>query len=187
MKEDLLSSIKLCFSSLCVFSGAYALIVLLFAMVCAPDLREGSLIMDAGGTVRGSRLVGQTFTQPEYFWPRPSAVDYNAAAACGSNLSPVNPAVMERASAILAKYQIGEGKKIPADLVTTSGSGLDPHISLSAVTFQVERIATSRHLPPEQIKVLIDSAKDSPTLEWLGGEPVVNVLLLNLALDGLKK
>lgn len=187
MKEDLLSSLKMCFSSISIFSGAYTLLVLLFAMVCAPESRDGSLIMDANGTVRGSRLIGQPFTQPGYFWPRPSAVDYNAAAAGGSNLSPTSPLIRERAKAILARYQVGDGVQIPADLVTTSGSGVDPHISLQAACFQIERVAAARHTSPQQVKLLIDSTKDSPALEWMGGEPVVNVLLLNLALDKLGK
>lgn len=187
MKDDLLSSLKMCVSSICVFSGAYTLVVLLFAMVCAPESRDGSLIMDTEGTVLGSRLIGQPFTQPRYFWPRPSAVDYNAAEARGSNLSPTSPLIRERAKAILAKYQAGNGVQIPADLVTTSGSGVDPHISLQAACFQIDRVAAARHISPEQVKLLIDSTKDSPDLEWLGRGRVVNVLLLNLALDKLGK
>ncbi len=187
MKEDLLSSLKLCLSSVCVFSGAYTSLVLLFAMVCAPLSRDGSLILDPDGTVRGSLLIGQAFSHPEYFWPRPSAVDYNAAAAGGSNLSPANPAITERASSILAKYQVGDKSRIPADLVTASGSGLDPHISLSAAYFQAERVADSRHLSLEQVKTLIESCKDSPVMEGWEGWEVVNVLLLNLALDNLQK
>ncbi len=92
----------------------------------------------------GARLVAQPFTRPEYLWPRPSAVDYNASGAGGSNLSPTNHKIRERADAILANYNLRDGATLPADLVTASGSGLDPHISLAAALIQADRIAMSR-------------------------------------------
>lgn len=183
MKEEIFSSIRLCASSIGIFSGVYSVAVLLFAMVFAQQSREGSVILDEGGTIRGSKLIAQSFTRPEYFWPRPSAVEYNAAATGGSNLSPANPAIAERATAILSKFEVKDGPRIPADLVTASGSGLDPHITLSAANFQAERVAAARGIPVEAVKAKIESSKDSPTLKVFGAEPLVNVFLLNLALD----
>ena len=183
MKEDLIGSLKLCFSSIILFSGVYTLLILFFAMACAPDQRDGSLIVDNDGTVRGSRLIGQSFTRPEYFWPRPSAVDYNAAGAGGSNLSPADPRITKRASVFIAQYPSLDGHLIPANLVTTSGSGLDPHITLQAAYLQAKRVARARGVPLETVRSLVDSSGDSPALVALGSDPLVNVLLLNLALD----
>lgn len=183
MKEDVISSLKLYFSSIILFSGVYPLLILFFAIACAPDQRDGSLIVDNDGTVRGSRLIGQSFTRPEYFWPRPSAVDYNAAGGGGSNLSPADPRISKRASMIIAQYPSLNGHLIPADLVTTSGSGLDPHITLQAAYLQAKRVAAARGIPIKSVEALIDSSWDSPALVALGSEPLVNVLLLNLALD----
>jgi K+-transporting ATPase ATPase C chain len=128
-------------------------------------------------------LLAQNFTRPEYFWPRPSAVDYNASATGGSNLSPTNPAITERASQIIARLQPGEGQLVPAELVLASGGGMDPHITLQAAEFQVPRVAKARNMEELKVRELIRQHTDSPTLTVLGGEPLVNVLELNLALD----
>jgi K+-transporting ATPase ATPase C chain len=158
--------------------------------VLFPSQAEGSLIRRADGTVIGSRLVAQAFTRPEYFHPRPSAVDYDAAGTSFANLGPTNPdlaaAVEERVTDILAlegPYNEGlDAGGIPVDAVTTSGSGIDPHISPAYAGLQAARIAEVRGLPRERVDELIDEATDG---RWLGffGEPGVNVLELNIALD----
>jgi K+-transporting ATPase ATPase C chain len=149
----------------------------------APEARHGSLIRDEEGSVVGSRLLAQDFTRPEYFWPRPSACDYNASATGGSNLSPTNPKITERAKEIISQLELQEGQLVPADLVTASGSGMDPNITLSAALFQAPRVASARRRPVESVEQLVRDCTDSSTLGLFGGEPLVNVLRLNLALD----
>jgi K+-transporting ATPase ATPase C chain len=133
------------------------------------------------------RLIAQNFTRPEYFWPRPSACDYNASATAGSNLSPTNPKITDRAKEIIGRLQPGEGQLVPVDLVLASGGGMDPHITVVAAKFQVPRVATARQLSADQVEELVEQHTDSPTLAAFGGEPIVNVLELNLALDLLAK
>ena len=184
---NLTSSARLFLLSILVCSVAYPAAILGFAALVAPDARQGSLLRDEQGTVVGSRLLAQNFTRPEYFWSRPSAVDYNASATGGSNLSPTNPKLTEKAREIIERLKPEDGQLVPADLVSASGSGMDPHISLSAALFQTSRVATKRNLPVNRINELINQHTDSPTLAAFGGEPVVNVLELNLALDNLSK
>jgi K+-transporting ATPase ATPase C chain len=174
-----------------VFGLAYPLLFTGFAQVVFPGRADGSLI-ERDGTVVGSRLAAQAFAKPEYFHPRPSATapEYNAAATTFANLGPTNPdlaqAVRERAAAILAlgrPYDSGlEIGDIPVDAVTTSGSGIDPHISPANARLQTARVAEVRGLSQDRVDELIDDATDG---RWLGvfGEPGVNVLELNLALD----
>ena len=185
--SDYITSLRLFVLSIIVCSAAYPTVMLGFAAVAAPEAREGSLIRDADGTIVGSRLIAQNFTRPEYFWPRPSACDYNASATAGSNLSPTNPKITDRAKEIIGRLQPVEGKLVPADLVSASGGGMDPHITLSAANFQVPRVATARSLSEEQVRELVNQHTDSPTLAAFGGESIVNVLELNLALDKLQK
>jgi K+-transporting ATPase ATPase C chain len=185
--NDFALSLKHCILTQLVFCGCYTLAILTFAMVASPEGRQGSLIADESGTIRGSILIGQSFSEARYFWPRPSAVGYDASATGGSNLSPKNPEIAERARGILERLNLGEGKEVPADLVTASGSGVEPHITESSAFLQVPRVARARQLPEDRIRVLIDSSKDSPTLEILGSEPLVNVLMLNMALDGTEE
>jgi K+-transporting ATPase ATPase C chain len=158
-----------------------------FATVAAPEKREGSLIRSQDGTIIGSRLLAQNFTRPEYFWPRPSACDYNASATAGSNLSPTNSKITDRANEIIGRLQPSEGKLVPADLLLASGGGMDPHITQSAALFQASRVAAARNLTLEQVNELIRQNTDSPALAMLGGEPLINVLELNLALDAQTK
>jgi K+-transporting ATPase ATPase C chain len=184
--SDFTTSLRLFILSLLVCSAAYPAVMLGFAAVVAPESRQGSLIemkTEEGTRVVGSRLLAQNFTRPEYFWPRPSACDYNASATGGSNLSPTNPAITERASEIIQRLQPGEGQLVPTDLVLASGGGMDPHISRSAALFQLPRVAAARNMSPDRVKELVYENVDSPTLAALGGEPIVNVLQLNLALD----
>ncbi len=185
--SDFITSLRLFILSVIVCSAAYPAVILAFAAVVAPEARQGSLIQAKDGTLIGSQLIAQKFTRPEYFWPRPSAVDYNASAAGGSNLSPANPAITERAKEILGTLQPAADQRVPADLLLASGAGLDPHITRDAAEFQVPRVAKVRKMQEEQVREIVRQHMDSPTLEALGGKPLVNVLELNLALDELPK
>jgi len=161
----------------------YTTLVLASAALLAPEQRLGSLIYSNNGKVIGSRLVAQKFTRPEYLWPRPSAVDYNAAGAGGSNLSPTNLKIRERAEEIIASYVLESGSSIPADLVTASGSGLDPHISLAAAMIQADRIAMSRQVNPSAIKDLLQQQAGADVINTAAPEGCINVLEFNLLLD----
>jgi K+-transporting ATPase ATPase C chain len=181
--SDFITSLRLFVLSIVVCSAGYSALVLGVAALVAPASRQGSLIRSEDGTVVGSRLLAQDFTRPEYFWPRPSACDYNASATAGSNLSPTSLKISERAEEIISRLQPGDGQLVPADLVLASGGGMDPHITLAAAMFQVPRVAAARTLSGDRVKELVNQHTDSPTLAALGGEPIVNVLELNLALD----
>lgn len=167
---------------------AYPLVVTGIAQLLFPTQANGSLIVVDGKPV-GSRLIGQPFDDPRYFWGRPSATTpfpYNAGSSSGSNLSPTNPdlvkAVQARVDALRAEDP-GNTAPVPVDLVTASGSGLDPHISPAAALYQVPRVARARKLDPESVRRQVERHIES---RWLGilGEPRVNVLALNLTLDG---
>lgn len=166
---------------------AYPLAVTGVALAVFPDQASGSLIRRGDGTVLGSALIGQTFTRPEYFWSRPSAAGagYDAANSSGSNLGPSNAAliatVRERVDMLTAANPDAVGP-VPVDLVTASGSGLDPHISPAAARWQAPRVATARRLELGVVERLIAAATEGRTFGILG-EPAVNVLKLNLALD----
>lgn len=166
--------------------GVYPLIVTLVAQVVFPHQANGSLIVEQD-KVLGSELVGQSFSGDRYFWGRLSATGpapYNGASSSGSNLGPLNPALVENAkSRIEALAQSGlPREQVPVELVTASASGLDPHISPAAAAFQVPRIARVRNLPEADVQALVARYTESRTLGVLG-EPRVNVLQLNLALD----
>lgn len=150
------------------------------------DQAEGSaIVMDR--KVVGSRLIGQQFTRPEYFWGRPSAAGkgYDARSSAGSNLGPSSQALADRITAEAERYGKPAGD-IPPDLLTASGSGLDPHISPAAARFQVSRVASARGITEDAITKLVDDHVETPSLGFLG-EPRVNVLELNLALDALSR
>ncbi len=168
----------------------YPALVTLVAQLAFPHQANGSVILRAGKPV-GSELIGQTFDEPRYFWGRPSATDpasYNSAASTGSNRGPTNPdllkSIAERAEALRAAHPEQSGA-VPVDLVTASASGLDPHISPAAAIYQVERIARLRGLTASVVLGLIHDHSEARTFGLLG-EPRVNVLTLNLALDALK-
>jgi K+-transporting ATPase ATPase C chain len=167
---------------------AYPLLVTGIAQAIFPSQAQGSLIVK-DGKVAGSRLIGQPFDDPKYFWSRPSATSPfadNAGSSSGSNLSPTNPdlvkAVQGRVDALRA-VDPGNTAAVPVDLVTASGSGLDPHISPAAAFYQVARVAKARGLQPEAVGQLVERHLEGRSLGFLG-EPRVNVLALNVALDG---
>jgi K+-transporting ATPase ATPase C chain len=164
----------------------YVFIVLMFGQLVMPQKANGSLIRDENGDVLGSELIAQGFSKKEYLWPRPSAVDYKASAAGGSNLSPTNPELRSRAQAIMAMMDLTGKGLVPADLLTESGSGLDPHITLNGALFQSERIANARGLSIATVTgILKESSRQIGG--FLSSEPIVNVLLVNLELDKVEK
>ena len=171
-----------------VCCGLYPLVVFGIAQIAFPNKANGSLIVDKDGTVRGSSLLGQNFTGEKYFHPRPSAAGngYDAANSGGSNLGPtsqkLNDAIKDRIVAYRKENGLPGTEPVPADAVTASGSGLDPHISLRNAELQLERVAKARRLNEAQVRELIARNTDQPDLGILG-EPGVNVLKLNLALD----
>lgn len=186
MKENIFPAIKITFIALLFFSGIYTLIVLGIAQF-VPNKGEGTVIKENGKTYYSN--VGQKFTDDKYFWSRPSAVDYNAASAGASNKGPTNPEYLAQIQARIdtfLKHNPGVKKEdIPSDLVTASGSGLDPHISVQAADIQIDRIAKIRGIAAANIKQLVLSNTERPLLGFLGTERI-NVLKLNLALDNLK-
>ena len=168
----------------------YPLIITGIAQVVFPHQSNGSLIIQNGQIV-GSQLIGQQFDDPRYFWGRLSATipyPYNAASSSGSNLGPTNPALEEEVNARIAALKVadpGNNLPIPVDLVTSSGSGLDPDIGVAAALYQVQRVAIARGLKEDIVRALVDQYIHGRQLGVLG-EPRVNVLELNLALDEIK-
>ncbi len=166
----------------------YPALVTVFAQTLFNFQANGSLLKNPQGQLIGSELIGQSFSDPHYFWGRPSATGpypYNAAASSGSNLGPTNPALSAAISArIQALNAVDPDNRlaIPVDLITASGSGLDPHISLASAEYQINRIAKIRKLDEEILRELVDAYTEDR--QWLVfGEPRINVLKLNLALD----
>ena len=168
-----------------LLGGGYHLALWAVGRVLFPAQAEGSLIRRSDGTVVGSRLIAQAFTRPEYFHPRPSGVDYNAASTGGTNYGPSNPehlkAVRERLDA-RTRLEGATPGLVPSEMVTASGAGLDPHIPPAAAALQAARVAAARAVPLERVRALIAAHTEPPTFGFLGRERV-NVLELNLALD----
>jgi potassium-transporting ATPase KdpC subunit len=168
-----------------LLGGGYQVVLWGIGRVVFASQAEGSLIRRADGTVIGSRLIAQKFTRPEYFQPRPSGVDYNAASTGGTNYGPSNPdhlkAVQERLEAATRQEGV-PASQVPSEMVTASGGGLDPHIPPAAAELQAARVARARNVSVERIRELIGRHTEPPTFGFLG-RARVNVLELNLALD----
>ena len=160
---------------------AYPLLVTGVAQVAFPDQANGSLIHDADGKVRGSRLIAQDFTGDGWFHPRPSAGAFATVASGASNFSPSNPALATRVIDDAHKLQVPNQGPVPLALLTTSGSGLDPHLPPAAIAYQLARVAAARNVPVSTLQQLLDDNTERP----LVGPPVVNVLALNMALEKL--
>lgn len=188
MKTNLLPALRLTLVCILFFSGVYSAIVWGMALAIAPNGGKGETVQVNGKTV-GYALIGQKFTGDKYFWSRPSAVDYNAASSCGSNKGPSNPdylaQVQERLDTFIAHNPTVQKSDVPAELVTASGSGLDPDLSPKAALVQVERIAKLRNISKQKLVDLVNSQTQKPVL-GLMGTARVNVLQLNIALDNLQ-
>ncbi len=178
----MLTSLRCWAATLAVCCVCYTAAILAIGQIFVPYTANGSLIKNENGEIIGSEMLAQKFEKPEYFHPRPSAVDYNAMGAAGSNLSPTSPSVRERAAGIIEKESTFTQERVPADMLTASGSGLDPHITVKAAVFQADRVAKARNLPAEEVKKLIEKHAVK-TGGFFTPEPLVNVLVLNIALD----
>lgn len=183
--KSLLATIRIALATLLICVGAYTAIILGFAQIVVPDTAQGSLIKDSHGKIVGSRQIAQSFTRPRYFWPRPSAVDYDAAGAGGSNKSPTSPDLTERGRAMVARYGASAENPLPAELAAASGAGLDPQISERAARYQAQRVAAARGIDTTQVEELIKKNAFAPGGGLLP-DRLVNVLQLNLALDALQ-
>ncbi len=159
----------------------YPLTITGFAQIAFPTQANGSLI-ERGGELIGSELIAQKFSSDDYFWARPSAANYDATASSGSNLGATNPQLLDNIESVVSALEASEENPVPVDLVTASGSGLDPHISPAAAYYQARRVADARNLSLNVVNTLIADHIDGRTLGILG-ELRVNVLTLNLALD----
>lgn len=178
----LLASIRVAVASMLICVAGYGLVILGVAQLITPHTANGSLIRRPDGSIIGSSLIAQKFEQPGYFWPRPSAPDYNASGAAGSNRSPTSADLTARAADIVATHGATSERPLPADLAAASGGGLDPHITEHAALYQAERVASARGMSRDRVEALIEQLAFSP-----GGpltrDRLVNVLELNLALD----
>jgi K+-transporting ATPase ATPase C chain len=183
----LIASARLVVATMLICVVGYALIILGVAQA-VPDTARGSLIVGPDGRVIGSRLIAQNFTQPRYFWPRPSAAGakgYDAMSAAGSNKSPTNEDVAKRGAEMVARYGATRERPLPPELAAASGGGLDPHISEHAALYQAERVAKARGVPQAAVETLVRQRSFAPG-GVLTPTRIVNVLDLNLALDAAK-
>jgi K+-transporting ATPase ATPase C chain len=191
MLQTTLQSIRALIVFTVITGVAYPLIVTGIAQVAFKDQANGSLIVK-DDKVLGSRLIGQPFSDPKYFWSRPSGTSpqpYNGASSSGTNQGPTNPALKEAVEGrvkALRDAASDANSPVPVDLVTASGSGLDPHVSPAAAEYQIARVAKARNLPEDKVRALVERYTQGRQLGILG-EPRVNVLELNLALDAATK
>lgn len=189
MKRNLMISIWMTLATTVLLGIIYPLVVTGLAQLLYPRQANGALIQRGDGTIAGSSLIGQPFTSPGYFHPRPSAAGpagYDPMASGGSNLGPTNKALIDRVSGTVQSLATeNPGAAIPADLATASGSGLDPHISPASAEFQVPRVARERGMKEEEVRGLVTKHTEQRQLGFLG-EPRVNVLELNLDLDAAR-
>ena len=186
MGKEIRQGILFTVVTMVLLGGVYNVLLWGIGRVAFRSQTDGSLIRRADGTVLGSRLIAQKFARPEYFQPRPSGADYNAASTGGTNYGPSNPdhlkAVQERLDTI-TKQEGVSAQDVPSEMVTASGAGMDPHIPPSAAALQAPRVASARGVPVERVRELIEAHTEPPTFGFLG-RARVNVLELNLALDG---
>ena len=187
--KNLITAILMTAVTTVFFGLIYPLAVTGIAQLAFPDKANGQLLKRSDGTIIGSRILGQPFTGPGYFHSRPSAAGnagYDAGASSGSNLGPTNQKLIDRIKSDVERLQAeNPGKPVPIDLVTTSGSGLDPHISPAAAEFQVPRVARERGLTESEVRQIVAMHTETRTFGFIG-EPRVNVLELNLDLDSKK-
>jgi len=186
MKKNLITAILMTIATTVLLGILYPLLITGLAQLFFPQQANGELIKTKDGTVVGSRLIGQPFSGPGYFHSRPSAAGaagYDASASSGSNLGPTNAQLIARVNGDVTKLQAeNSNTPIPVDLVTTSASGLDPNISPAAAAFQIHRVASERKIPEAEVAQLVQANSENRQWGFLG-EPRVNVLELNLALD----
>jgi K+-transporting ATPase ATPase C chain len=185
MLSDIKRGVRYTIVTMALFGGGYHLLMWGIGRTIFPRQAEGSLIRREDGTVVGSSLIAQAFTRPEYFHPRPSGVDYNAASTGGTNYGPSNPdhlkAVQERLDAVTQEEGVSPAQ-VPSEMVTASGGGLDPHIPPNVAELQVARVARARNVDPNRIRELVRAHTEAPAVGVFGRNRI-NVLELNLALD----
>lgn len=185
MRAQIWAAVKIFVAITLIVGVGYPLVVTGVAQLAFADKADGSLVRRDGKVV-GSSLIGQEFTGKKWFQPRPSAADYDGLASGGTNLGPTNPELIDTVQQRVKDYRVlnglPAGAKVPVDAVTASGSGLDPHISEANANLQAKRVAEARGLSVQQVKRLIADNTDEPSLGILG-QPGVNVLQLNLALE----
>jgi K+-transporting ATPase ATPase C chain len=185
MVKEIKQAILFTIVTMVLLGGGYHVVLWAIGRVAFPTQAEGSLVRRPDGTIIGSRLIAQKFTRPEYFRPRPSGVDYNAALTGGSNYGPSNPdllkAVQERLDVITKQDGVTAGQ-VPSEMVTASGGGLDPHIPPAAAALQASRVASARGVAVDRVRDLIQAHTEPPTFGFLG-RARINVLELNVALD----
>jgi K+-transporting ATPase ATPase C chain len=185
MLQEITHGIRFALVAMALLGGGYHIVLWGIGRAAFPSQTEGSLIRRPDGTVVGSRLIAQKFTRPEYFRPRPSGVDYNAASTGGTNFGASNPdhlqAVRERLQTLMGQEGVSPGD-VPSEMVTASGGGMDPHVPPAAAELQAPRVASARGVGIDRVRALIAAHTEPPAFGFLG-RARVNVLELNLALD----
>jgi K+-transporting ATPase ATPase C chain len=181
---SIMASIRLFIITMLICVAGYATLIWGVARAFEPHSAEGSLIKSPDGKIVGSELIAQKFTQPRYFWPRPSAVDFKADAAGGSNKSPTSSDLTDRAKSIIAQYGATATAPLPPELAAASGGGLDPHLTEHAALYQAPRVAKARGLSQAQVEAIIRDHAFAPGA-FFTPDRLVNVLVLNLAVDAL--
>jgi K+-transporting ATPase ATPase C chain len=179
---NLAASLRITLATILLCGGLYPVAIWIFARIAAPSLASGSLVRDRSGNVVGSRLVAQSIRRPEYFWPRPSAVNYNASASGGSNLSPAGSEVRDRALKTIEAFGADAKRPLSADLAAASGSGLDPFITFQAARYQAPRVAHARGMKLAELEKVVRRQALQNRPFW-SGDGLVNVLELNRELD----